>query len=217
MKKLIRVCVVDDHPGVRAAIKKLFEKAEDITVVGEGVNGVEALQITKQERPDILLLDVEMPVLRGDEVLQIVKETVPDVKVLALSSYNDPIFILGMLENGAAGYITKEEANRTLLMAVRSIIDDEVKYISPAVASKIPYIILDEKTLTGQELEILRYICLGKSDGEIAGILHIDEVLLNNKYSALFEKFEVSSRGGLKEAAQGVVSTTQGLNQKRID
>src|SRR5512143_4096468 len=131
MDKPIRVGIVDDHAGVRVAIRDMLANADDILVVGEGGDGNDAIQIAENEKPDVLLLDVQLPVLRGDEVVQRIHETAPEVLVLALSGYDDPVYILGMLENGAAGYITKDEAPDMLLKAVRSLKRDNLKWISP--------------------------------------------------------------------------------------
>lgn len=208
MKKPIRVGIVDDHPGVRVAVRNLLATARDITVVGEGVDGVEAIQLADAQEPDVLLLDVELPVLRGSEVVKRIKERKPEVKVLALSSYNDPMYILGMLENGAAGYITKDEAPHWLLIAVRSIMEEGVKWISPKVAGQVANITLENKTFTGRELEILRHIALGKLDEEIMQALNINYNLLMRYLDLLMDKFDVSSREELKLSAQGVLSTT---------
>jgi DNA-binding NarL/FixJ family response regulator len=207
MDNLIRVGIVDDHPGVRAAIRGLFVNADDIVIVGEGVNGAEALQLADQEKPDVLLLDVEMPILSGDEVCLMVRESQPEIKVLALSSYNDPLYIMGMLENGAAGYLLKEEAPKMLVNAVRSIVQDEVKWISPEVAHQVSDVILDNKSFTGQELEVLRYIMLGSDDKEIARTMKIDEMQLHQCIEHIMEKFEVLTRKDLKTAAHSVIST----------
>lgn len=207
MDNLIRVGIVDDHPGVRAAIRGLFVNANDIVIVGEGVNGAEALQLADQEKPDVLLLDVEMPILSGDEVCLMVHESQPEIKILAVSSYNDPIYIMGMLENGAAGYLLKEEAPKMLVNAVRSIMQDEVKWLSPEVAHQVSDVTLDNKRFTGHELEILRYMMLGSDDKEIARAMKIDEMQLQQHIQQIMEKFDVLTRKELKVAAHSVIST----------
>ncbi len=115
----IRIVVIDDHTGVRAGIKSLFDKEKDIVVVGEGDTGTEALQLVIAQTPDILLLDVELPLLKGYEVAKRINEMGLEVQVLAVSSYDDLYHIFSMLENGAAGYITKDEVPKFLLSAVR--------------------------------------------------------------------------------------------------
>ena len=209
MKPPIKVAIVDDHPGVRIGIRNLLADAKDIVVVGEGANGAEAIQLADQAKPDVLLLDVELPVLRGYEVLPHVREIAPAVKVLAVSSYNDQLYVQGMLENGAAGYITKDEAPSHLLEAVRSIVRDGVIWIGPGVSNKITQINLEEKTFTGRELVILRHICLGETDEKIASAIPIAPDLLKRHLQLLMAKFRTQSRTDLKRAAQQLLSTTE--------
>ena len=120
--QIIRVLIVDDHSGVRTGIKNLLQSAKDMVIVGEGGNGAEAIELAAMKKPDILLLDIELPDQRGDAVMRHIHNTQPNMKVLAVSSYSDRDYILGMLENGASGYITKDEAPAMLVEAIRSII-----------------------------------------------------------------------------------------------
>ena len=131
MKEQIRVVIVDDHPGVRAGIRKLLFAAKDILVVGEGTNGLEAIQLAEAHNPDVMLLDVELPILRGDMVVRKIRDAQPGVKVLAVSSYHDRSYVQGMMENGAFGYITKDEAPELLVEAVRSVFNGKTKWVSP--------------------------------------------------------------------------------------
>lgn len=127
----IRVVIVEDHPRVRAGIIKLLNNARDIVIVGEGENGLQAIQLAGSVKPDLLLLDVELPYLRGDEVLRRIRNAQQGVKVLAVSSYNDRFFVDNMMENGAMGYITKDEAPEMLIDAVRAIVTENRQWISP--------------------------------------------------------------------------------------
>ena len=122
--KQIKVVIVDDYPGVRAGIRNLLQTAKDIVVVGEGANGEQAIELALTKNPDIMLLDVELPDLRGDIVTRRIHEKQPGMKILAVSSYSDRQVIHGMLETGAVGYITKDEAPSLLLDAIRNIIQD---------------------------------------------------------------------------------------------
>jgi two-component system NarL family response regulator len=209
MEKLIRIGIVDDNPGVRVAVRGLLANAKDIVVVGEEVNGTEAVQLADTKTPDVLLLDVELPTMSGYEAVKIICENSPQVKVLALSTYNDPMYILGMLENGAAGYLTKDEAPGLLLIAVRSIMHDHVKWISPKIASQVSKIQMDDKTFTGRELEILRYIVIGKPKDEIMRVLDINDNLFERYVDLLLQKFNVTDIDALKEAARDVISTAR--------
>ena len=130
-QKQIRVVIVDDHRGVRTGIRYILGNAKDIDVVGEGANGVEAVQLAGKYKPDVMLLDVELPVMRGDEAVRLIRGKYPEVKVLAVSSYNDQQLILEMMSNGAAGYITKDEVPYYLIDAVRSINKADGTWLSP--------------------------------------------------------------------------------------
>lgn len=206
MTRPIRAAIVDDHTGVRVEIRNLLTRGKDIIVVGEGANGEEALQLAQQVKPDVLVLDVELPVMRGDEVIQKLRKENSKVLVLALSSYDDPMYILSMLENGADGYITKDEAYEKLPGAIRSIVYDRVKWISPRVAEKISRIELENLSFTGRELEILRLMVLGRRNLEITAALGISDDLLERDIDLLEKKFRVSTRESLKSAAHKVIS-----------
>lgn len=134
----IRVVVVDDHAGVRAGIISFFDREEDIVVVGEGATGLDAIQLVKTESPHILLLDAEIPILKGNEVVKQLHEMELDVKILAISSYDDAYHIVGMLENGANGYITKDEVPQFLLNAVRYVATESPpKWVSPRIKQRL--------------------------------------------------------------------------------
>jgi DNA-binding NarL/FixJ family response regulator len=105
----ISVIVADDHPVVRDGIRRLLNEAVGIEVVGEAGDGAEALEMTKNLKPDILLLDMELPVMSGDEVAQKIIESGADVRILVLSAHDDREYIQQLLAKGAAGYLMKEE------------------------------------------------------------------------------------------------------------
>jgi two-component system NarL family response regulator len=117
----IRVLLVDDHAGVRSFIRSLLKKANDIEVVGEAQDGKQALLLTQQLNPDVMLLDIEMPGMTGIEVARNLRERQARVVVLAVSSYNDRHLIVRMLESGAAGYLVKDEVPNHLLTAIRDV------------------------------------------------------------------------------------------------
>ncbi len=117
--KTTRVVLADDHPIVRASIRRLLEKAGDIEVVGEASDGIETIRLVEELAPDVLLLDVEMPGMRGFEVARHFQTAGAPVRILALSAYDDKQYIMAMLASGATGYLTKEEAPQTIIRAVR--------------------------------------------------------------------------------------------------
>ncbi len=116
--KTTRVVLADDHPIVRASIRRLLEKAGDIEVVGEASDGIETIRLVEELAPDVLLLDVEMPGMKGFEVARHFQTVGAPVRILALSAYDDKQYILAMLASGATGYLTKEEAPQTIIRAV---------------------------------------------------------------------------------------------------
>ncbi len=132
--KTTRVVLADDHPVVRASIRKLLEKAGDIEVVGEASNGLETIRLVEELAPDVLLLDVEMPGMRGFEVAQQLHAAGAPVRILALSAYDDKQYILAMLASGATGYLTKEEAPQTLIHAVHEVAEGRTVRENPGGA-----------------------------------------------------------------------------------
>jgi DNA-binding NarL/FixJ family response regulator len=142
-----------------------------MVVVGEGGNAAEAIELASTRQPDILLLDIELPDQRGDAVMRHIHNTQPDMKVLAVSSYSDRDYILGMLENGASGYITKDEAPLMLLEAIRTIINKGLSWFSPRAIKHSGIPAIEEQTLTKREVEILEQLVLDRSPQEIASSL----------------------------------------------
>ena len=206
MDTKIRVLIVDDHSGVRTGIKNLLQSAKDMVIVGEGGNGAEAIELAASRRPDILLLDIELPDQRGDAVMRHIHNTQPDMKVLAVSSYSDRDYILGMLENGAAGYITKDEAPMMLVEAIRSIIKKGTSWFSPRAIKNSGIPSVEEQTLTKREVEILEQLVLDRSPHQIASALNMDAEQVNKYLKLLMRKFETESIISLKHIAGRILS-----------
>ena len=202
----IRVLIVDDHSGVRTGIKNLLQSAEDMVVVGEGGNGAEAIELAAMKKPDILLLDIELPDQRGDAVMRHIHNTQPDMKVLAVSSYSDRDYILGMLENGASGYITKDEAPMMLVEAIRSIIIKGMSWFSPRAVRNSGIPSIEEQTLTKREVEILEQLVLDRTSQEIASMLNMDVAQVDKYLKLLMRKFETESMMSLKQMAKRILS-----------
>jgi two-component system response regulator DegU len=201
-----RVVLADDHPIVRAGIRRLLEKAADIKVVGEASDGIEALHLVEDLDPDVLLLDVEMPGLRGTEVARRLQVAGSSVHILALSSYDDEQYIRGMLASGAAGYLTKEEAPQTLVHAVRRIARGEQGWISRRVAAQMADWNQGKPSkgisLTGQEKEVLQLVVAGKTNHEIGEALGLSEKKIEQHLQGVLAKLGAASR---MEAAIGAV------------
>lgn len=206
LEKQIRVLIVDDHSGVRRGIKTLLQSAKDIIVVGEGGNGAEAIELAATRNPDILLLDIELPDQRGDAVMRHIHITQPEMKVLAVSSYSDRDYILGMLENGASGYITKDEAPVMLLEAIRSIIHKGKSWFSPRAIKNSGLPAIEEQTLTKREVEILQQLILDQPADQIAAFLNMSTDQVEKYLKLLMRKYETDSLGSLKQIATRIFS-----------
>ena len=205
-KNKIRVLIVDDHPGVRIGIKNLLGSAKDIKVVGEGSTGAEALELVKSKQADILLLDIELPDQRGDLVMRTLHTTYPHMKVLAVSSYTDHEYINGMAENGAMGYLTKDEAPVMLVDAIRKIVNKGRKWFGPQALKNSDLLPIEEQMLTKREVDILTHLVKGESTDEIAQALGMDSKQVGKYLEFLMRKFETDSLATLTEIAERVIA-----------
>jgi len=194
----IRVVLADDHPVVRAGIRNLLEKVVDIEVVGEASTGLEALNLVDNVRPDVLLLDMELPDIKGTEVAQRLQSSKSPVKILALSAYDDGVYIRELLELGAAGYLIKEEAPETIVEAVRGVAYGEQGWVSRRIAAQmVSWVRGDEREglkLTAREMEVLKHVVEGNTNQNIAAKLGISEKTIEKYMEAIFAKLGVASR-----------------------
>jgi DNA-binding NarL/FixJ family response regulator len=133
----MRVVLAEDNEIIRAGIRKILIKAQDIEVVGEAKNGAEALQLVNELLPDVLLLDIEMPVLNGIEVARRLKKGKKNIPILVLSAYDNRGYAREMLSIGASGYLVKDEAPERLIEAVRGVAQGENGWVSPQVKAKL--------------------------------------------------------------------------------
>jgi DNA-binding NarL/FixJ family response regulator len=202
----IRVLIVDDHPVVREGLKNLILTAKDMTIVGEGSSGSEAIDLVITKNPDILLLDMELPDQRGDIVMRRIHEMQPEMKVLAVSSYSDRDFIVGMMEHGAAGYITKDEAPAMLVDAVRNIIYQGGNWFSPRARLQSTPSSLEQQTLTKREIQILQQLVRDRSLDEIAASIGMGKAQVESYLKLLMKKYETESLSMLKQIAQRILS-----------
>jgi len=193
----IRVALADDHALFRAGVHMLLDGAEGIEVVGEAATGRAALDLVRERKPDVLLLDMEMPDMTGVEVARRLQATGAAVRILVLSAYDDEEYVSGLLDNGAAGYLTKEEVPERLVAAVRGVARGETGWMSPGVAARMfRRRAADEEaaSLSAREREVLRLIARGLDNAAIAGHLFISESTVKNHVTNIYGKLDVRSR-----------------------
>jgi DNA-binding NarL/FixJ family response regulator len=197
---LIKVLVVDDHRVVRAGLVALLRQSPSIAVVGEAGDGAEAIRLVEQLQPDVVLMDIQMPVLNGVEATQRIKERWPRVEVLILTTYDEDELIWGGLQAGAKGYLLKDAPPEELLQGIEAVAAGR-SLLPPHIAAKLMQVIREggparEKgePLTERELEILRAMARGAANKEIAAELGISENTVKTHISHLFQKLGARDR-----------------------
>jgi DNA-binding NarL/FixJ family response regulator len=174
----IRVVLVDDHPAVRSGIRKMLERAGSFQVVGDAQNGEQALKVIHELRPDVVLLDIELPDIKGYDLARRLTDEGLAVNILALSAYASKQYILKMFSSGAVGYITKEEAPNQVVEAIRKIFGGEVGWLSPHAAQQLQAASIQDssflKNLSDKEITVLQWITAGKNNQEIGEKLKVD-------------------------------------------
>lgn len=205
MKNTIRVILCDDHTLFRQGIRKLLELEEDIRVVGEANNGQEMLDILKKTGPDIVVMDIGMPLMDGVTATCKVKKIWPSASIIILTVYEDEPHIFEAIKAGAMGYLLKDVSIEELTGAIRKVYKGEA-LIQPVIAAKVlkEFAMADKKKmkngdkfyndLTEKEKEILRLIVLGGTNKEIAGKLGISEKTVKNHLSSIFCTLHVNNR-----------------------
>jgi DNA-binding NarL/FixJ family response regulator len=202
----IRILLIDDQPLFRGAIAALLAGQPDMEVVGEAENGLVGVEQARALRPDLVILDVDMPVMNGVEAVRLIREQVMDVKVIMLTVSDSDDHVLDALRNGAHGYLLKDLRPEQLYDMIRSVMRNETP-ISPAVAGRLlreiresgPQRVTspsaqDTRTVTPRELEILRLVAEGLSNKEIARKLVITEGTVKNHIHNALEKLHMGNR-----------------------
>jgi len=203
----IRLLLADDHAVVRQGTRELLEREPDLKVVGDAATGREAVRLTRELRPDVVIMDVRMPDLSGLEATRRIRELNLPSQVLVLTAYDDDEYVFALLEAGAVGYLLKTAPIRAVVRAVRQVHAGQSP-LDPAVAHKVvrqladgrPRLRWDRTTggpdrLTEREIEVLEVIAQGKtSNREIAEALVISERTVQTHLSNIFSKMKVNSR-----------------------
>jgi len=199
----VRVLVVDDHTIVRDGICALLALTGDIEVIGEATNGREALKMVKELHPDVVIMDIAMPVMGGLEATRRINKEFPRAKILVLTQHDDKEYVLPVIESGASGFVSKAAASSELVSAIRAVYQGD-SYLSPTVAkllvvnyqrtagkqtSQDPY-----DQLTERERDVLKLLVEGYSTKEIADILIITPKTVEGHRTNLMAKLGIHNR-----------------------
>ena len=196
----MKAILVDDERLARNKLKILLTDYPQVEIVGEADNGFDALGIIKRSKPDVVLMDVEMPGINGIEVAQDLRESGITVKILALSAYDDEAYIEGLLNAGASGYLTKEEANERIVEAVRGVARGEDGWLSRRISAKLMRRGLagDRDPLTdlsAREVDVVRLLAKGLTNGQMAVDLGIAERTVRFHLHNIYDKLGLRGRG----------------------
>jgi two-component system response regulator NreC len=201
MSEAIKVLIADDHTIFRSGLNLLLSSESDIEVVGEAMDGPSAVELTRQLKPDVVLMDISMPGLNGFQATQQIKERIPEASVLVLTMHRSEEYFFQMLEAGASGYILKGAETTELMNAVRSVARGGV-FIYPTLAQRLVQQFLMQSgvnihgqvRLTPREKEVLKLIAEGYSNKEIAEHLVVSPSTIHSHRTNLMQKLKLSTR-----------------------
>ncbi|ACB85890.1 response regulator [Natranaerobius thermophilus] len=206
--KTIRILLADDHALFRQGLKKILDMEEDLAVCGEAQNGEEVVDKVKLLKPNIILMDINMPLLNGVEATKYVKEVSPETKVIALTIHEDEEYLFEIVKEGAAGFLLKDVETPTLVQAIQEV-NKGNSFIHPTITHKLlgefnrlaqnsPRNIKSDEAvqseLTGREKEILELMAQGYTNKEISKELYISEKTVKNHVSNILRKMDVTDR-----------------------
>lgn len=215
-KTPIKVLLADDHQLFREGLKRILNMEEDIEVIGECGDGIQVLEFCNGTKPDIVLMDINMPIENGVEATQKLREMFPEVKVIILSIHDDESYVFETLRKGANGYLLKDMEAESLINAIRSVCEGHA-FIHPKVTGKlinqlrrmtylnetgvaadtvvkeagVKFVAGDNNPLTRREAEVLRLMAEGKSNKMIGEYLFISEKTVKNHVSSILQKWKL--------------------------
>jgi len=207
---MIRVLIAEDHLMVRAGIRALLEKAGDIYVMGEASNGQEAIEMTQEHKPDVLIMDIMMPRMNGIQAAENIRELKLPTNILILSMYSDAGFVHQALQSGVKGYLLKSSVSDELLWAVHAVANGQT-YLSSPISEIVVESVINPNvrnknddpvsSLSPREKEILQLIAEEHTSSEIAKLLFISEKTVEKHRARLMDKLNVRNIAGMVRLA----------------
>lgn len=198
----MKILLCDDQAVIRDGLEMLLTLEKDFQVVASAQDGAEALELAQKHKPDLILMDLKMPIMNGIEATREIRKKLPNAKILVLTTYDDDEWLFDAIRAGASGYLLKDTPRQKIIEAIRGTLEGK-SFLDPAVAGKVlhqvasnqtqPASILKEK-LTERELDVLRLLAKGMPNQDIASQLHLSEGTVRNHVSAILEKLNVSDR-----------------------
>ena len=209
----IRILIADDHSVVRQGLRMFLGLDPELEVIGEARDGAEALQIARELRPDVVLIDLLMPVMDGIAAIGAIRRELPDIEVIALTSVLDDNSVVGAVRAGAIGYLLKDTEADDLRRAIKAAAAGQVQ-LSPKAAARLMREVRapdSPEALTEREIDVLRLLAQGQANKQIANSLHIGEKTVKTHVSNILAKLSVPSRtqAALYAVRIGLVSADQ--------
>jgi DNA-binding NarL/FixJ family response regulator len=214
-----RILIADDHDVVRSGLRVLLHSFQDFSVIGEAANGEEAVRLASERNPDVILMDISMPLMDGIEATERILQQQPDARVVILSVHEDEEYVQQILKAGARGYVLKNAGRKEIAQAVRSALSGE-RFFSPGISRLIVDGFIrrsaaapaagaalrepDKHHLTKRETEVLGYIARGLTNREIADKLFLSFRTINTHRTNIMQKLHVHDTAGLVRHAIGL-------------
>lgn len=216
-KAKIRVLLADDHNLVRAGFRQLIESADDLQVIAEAGDGEEAQTLIQEHKPDVAVLDIQMPKASGIEVTRWVRTHFPEIGVLILTAYDDDPYVMAVLQAGANGYVLKTGEADELIQAVRDVYEGK-SALDPSITRKLMSSIFKGperqvvEPLTDRELEVLRLAAKGYTNKAIGVQLNISDRTVQGHLAHIFAKLQANSRteAVMRAVSLGFISHSSG-------